>query len=176
MREHERGGERAQGEHVVGAGIAELHERDGTGAHHRDRDFLVAQEVHQDPQDQRIGEGGEREVDAGQSERREPDEDGGHHRGQHADDEADPGREAEGDDEQHRHVGAHAEEGLMAERGLARVAADDVPGQSHRRPDEHELKHAVVVALAEQEREREAGQNDECDRDEVEEHPGFAGT
>jgi len=33
-----------------------------------------------------------------------------------------------------------------------------------------------VVALAEQEREREAGQNDECDRDEVEEHPGFAGT
>ena len=63
----------------------------------------------------------------------------------------------------------------MAERGLARVAADDVPGQSHRRPDEHELKHAVVVALTEQEGQGEAGEDDEGDREEVEEHPGFAG-
>src|SRR5438876_8799690 len=43
----ERAPQRGQGEEVVGARIAELHVRRGAVAHHRDRNLLVAQELHE---------------------------------------------------------------------------------------------------------------------------------
>ena len=48
-------------------------------AHHRDGDFLVAEAVHHDAEDQRVGERGEAEVDAGQPEGGQADEHGGEH-------------------------------------------------------------------------------------------------
>ena len=166
VREQERAPQRGQGEEVVGARIAELHVRRGAVAHHRDRNLLVAQELHADPEDQRVGEGGQREVDAGEPERGQADEhggdDGGHHPGGHPD----PRGEARGDDEQDRDVGADAEERLVPEGRLARVAADDVPGEPHRGPHEHERQHAMVVALGERERQRDADEDDQRDRQE----------
>ena len=51
---------------------------------------------------------------------------------------ADPRDELELGGQQHGDVGPDAEEGLVAERDLARVAADDVPGEPHGRPQEDE--------------------------------------
>src|SRR3977135_2746771 len=51
--------------------------------------------------------------------------------------------------------GPTPEEGLGAEGDLARVTADDVPGEPHGRPQEHEREDAVVVALAERQGEHE---------------------
>jgi len=81
-------------------------------------------------------------------------------------------REAEVTTSSTGHVGAHAKS-LWPERGLARVALMMFQPSPIVAQMKTKLKHAVGVALAEQEREREAGQNDECDRDEVEEHPGL---
>ena len=166
VREQERAPQRGQGEEVVGAGIAELHERRGAVADHRDRNLLVAQELHDDPEDQRVGEGGQREVDAGEPERGQADEHGGDDGGHQAGGHPDPRGEARGDDEQDRDVGADPEERLVPKGRLARVAADDVPGEPHRGPHEHERQHAMVVALGERERQRDADEDDQRDRQE----------
>src|SRR5258705_2784574 len=50
--------------------------------------------------------------------------------------------------QQHGDVGPDPEEGLVAEGDLARVTADDVPGEPYGGREEPEREDAVVVALA----------------------------
>jgi hypothetical protein len=166
-RQHERRRHHAEGEEIVGARIVELHEQRGMLALHGHGDFLVAEKLHHDTQDERVRQRGEAEVDAGEAERRQPDDDRGHHRQRHAGEHADPRRELELDLEERGRVGADAEEGLVAERHLAAVAADDVPGQAHRGPDEDQRQHAVVVLLREPERQQQAGGDDPGDHEPV---------
>ena len=163
VRQRQRGREDAEREEVVGARLGELHEQRRPLSGHRDRDLLVAGEVHDDPQDERVGERGQGEVDAGQPERRDPDEDrrgdGDHGAGE----DAQPGREARLEDQQDGDVGADAEERLVAEGRLPGIAADDVPGQAHGGPQQHERQDAVVIALAQREGEKAAGHDDQRD-------------
>src|SRR5215831_35903 len=82
-----------------------------------------------------------------QAERRIADDHAGDHADHHSDRDADPGRDVELHQEQRHRVRAEAEERRMAERDEARVAAEDIPGKAHDRPDQHERQHQLVVLV-----------------------------
>ena len=62
----------------------------------------------------------------------------------------DPRRDAEVHQQQRHGVGAEAEEGGVPERDQARIAAQNVPRQSHHRPDRHQSQHELVVLVGDQ--------------------------
>ena len=152
-----------QRQEVERAGLGELHEERRAVAHHRDRHFLVAQVVHDDPEDEWVGQRGQPEVDPGEAEGRRADQQRGQHGDHRARQHAEPGGDAGSRRQQHGDVGADAEEGLVAERDLPGVAADDVPGEAHRRPQEHEREDAVVIALGDDEGQPQAERHDRGD-------------
>src|SRR5207253_10785101 len=61
-------------------------------------------------------------------------------------------------------VRADAEERLVSERDLARVAADDIPRQPHRRPEEDQRQDAMVIPLLHNERRRKPDRDHHDDR------------
>src|SRR5690606_22442074 len=93
------------------------------------------------------GERRQREVMAAQAQRRQAEQRGeqaAEHEGRNH---AEPGRDAEVDQQQGRDIGAGAEESRMAERDQAREAGGNVPGLRQRREQQDQAGDAQAVAL-----------------------------
>ena len=88
----------------------------------------------------------------------------GGHADQHAERNADPRRDVELHEEQGHGVRAQPEEGRVAERHQAGVAAEDVPGDAHDGPDQHEREHQLVVLVPHDEADDEIRRREREDR------------
>jgi len=112
-------------------------------------------------------DGGHREIMSLQPEGRHPD----HHGDRQAHDDAagnsDQRRHLPVGEHQQRRIGADAEEHRMADRDLARVAADDVPGRRPDRGEQQVRAHALVERAAQHQR---IGQQRQRDETEAEAH------
>src|SRR2546422_1153598 len=168
-RGHGRGrNHQAERDVVVGARVLELElprvagERDVEADGPADRLHVVGDDA------AHLGEGDreQHEVEAAQAEpEAEKADEGAEHRGQRAADEhPHPRREAGGERQDGRGVGADADEGGVAGRELPRVSADDVPGLTEVGVEEDEDEHRDQVGAQHQ---RQGQQHDDCQRRQV---------
>ncbi len=122
-RDQERQHQEADGDRDIGAVVAELHVASGCRALHRQRHLLVAEPFEDVEQRQRVGEHRQRKIMAAQAKGRPADDRAGGGPDQHAERDAEPGRDVEPHQSDGNGVGAEAEERGVAERDETAVAA-----------------------------------------------------
>ena len=89
------------------------------------------------------GQRGERKIRTTQAEADQANRNGHHHGQTATDHQAEPGRPPELQMQQHRGVGANAEEGGMTKRHLSGVAPEQVPRHAEQGREEHHDQHVV---------------------------------
>ena len=134
---------------------------------HRQRDLLVAEPLEHVEQRQRVGEHATARSSGRAGERSESrSTSAGQRADHHAQRDTEPRRQVEVHQQQRHGVGAQPEERRMAERHQAGVAAQDIPGQSHHRPDRHQREHQLVVLVRHERRADRIHEREHDDRDE----------
>jgi hypothetical protein len=141
-------------EHHVDALIGELRVHRGLLAHHRQGHFLVAEPLEHVERGERVRQHGEREVVAAQPKSAEPDHDPRQHADDHAERNAEPGREAVFHEHDRHRVAAEPEEHRMAEGDQAAVPAQHVPREAHGGPQQHQRHDELVIGIADEESEQ----------------------
>src|SRR5499427_5536416 len=122
-----------------------------------------------DEEDLREGDGGEAEVRSLEAIRQVADDEPGQGGDRGPDDHGDPRRAVQSRGDDRGGVGADAEEGGVAERGLPRVAACHVPGSRHRAPEQDEDEAVEEEAIPDDEG-REGGADEDDDGEHVARH------
>ena len=154
-RHDHRGDEQDHRQHHVAARIGELGVGERILALHRQRHFLVAHPLEDVEHRERVREHRQREVVAAEAEGRDADDDRRDHADRDAERDPEPRRDAELHERDRHRVAAEPEERGLAERDHAAVAAQHVPAEAHRRPDQDEGHDQLVVGVADQQPEQE---------------------
>lgn len=127
--------------------VGKLHVGDRRFALHRQGDFLVSQPFEHIQQCQGISQHRQRKIMAAQTKGRNADQQSGDGADDARAGDADPWREPPMELRQRDEIGTQTEECGMSEGYEAAIAAQDIPGQAHHRPDRHDGQDQLVIGM-----------------------------